>query len=80
MGDVNFMAWSRIKIEMLLLKLQELDNECNYISDIVAHTDLSEDEEMCALTILTELYDVRIWCLARLKMLIDSRFNVFLEF
>ena len=79
MGDVNFMLWSRIKIEILLSKLEELDRECQYLNDILANTNLSQDDEIYTLTILTKLYDVRLWCLARLNMLMNSRFMVFLE-
>ena len=79
MGDVDFMLWSRIKIEILLSKLEELDRECQYLNDILANTNLSQDDEIYTLTILTKLYDVRLWCLARLKMLMNSRFMVFLE-
>jgi len=79
MGDVDFMLWSRIKIEILLSKLEELDRECQYLNDILANTNLSQDDEIYTLTILTKLYDVRLWCLARLKILTNSRFMFFLE-
>jgi len=79
MGDVNFLFRSRVKIQMLLAKLRELDAECKFVNEILAQNELSDDEEIHSLTILTQLYDVRIMCLARLKVLINSRFKMFAE-
>jgi hypothetical protein len=79
MGDVNFLFRSKLKINALIQEVGKLEELCNFVKDILKDNSLTQSEELNLLTILNELYDVRILCLGRLKALMISRYNFLSE-
>ena len=79
MGDVNYLFHSKSKIDNLLKKLEILKLFCDTLIKMIDELNFPSDEEIDALTFLSELYDERLICLARLKLIMTSRLNFLTE-
>ena len=75
MGDVNYLFHSIRKTNALKMHLNQLQIYCEVIKQHLDEHEYSFDEEICGLTVLMDLYEKRLSCLERLKLLMNSRIN-----
>lgn len=79
MGDSNYLLHSTRKISDLKYELQLLNIICEILKTLMNDVSFSPDQEIDALSFLNEMYDVRLICLERLKLLMLARLQVVTE-